>query len=94
MDAVSIIGSALAALRQRQLEPQSQQLLCDADDQWIDGMLVLEQMRKLKKEGIKHRAFEIEKNARSDKGDSSIYGITRMPNGTFSEVKIYICSLL
>ncbi|KAL7076498.1 hypothetical protein ACQ4LE_004351 [Meloidogyne hapla] len=86
MEAVGIIGSALVALRQRQLEPRAQQLLCDADDQWIDGMLVLEQMRKLRKLGITYSSFDIEKGARVRREDSSLTGITRMPNGTFSEI--------
>nr|CAD2187510.1 unnamed protein product [Meloidogyne enterolobii] len=86
MEAVGIIGSALVALQQRQLEPRTQQLLCDADDQWIDGMLVLEQMRKLRKLGIKHSVFDIVKDVGGTRKDNSISGITRLPNGTFSEI--------
>ncbi|CAK5120295.1 unnamed protein product [Meloidogyne enterolobii] len=86
MEAVGIIGSALVALQQRQLEPRTQQLLCDADDQWIDGMLVLEQMRKLRKLGIKHSVFDIVKDVGGTRKDNSIAGITRLPNGTFSEI--------
>jgi hypothetical protein len=91
MEAVSIIGSALAVLRQRQLEPRSQQLLCDADDQWIDGMLVIELMKKIRKERITHRELEVEKNTSVVRSDSSILGITRMSNGSFNEVcKCYL----
>jgi len=86
MEAVGIIGSALVALQQRQLEPRTQQLLCDADDQWIDGMIVLEQMRKLRKLGIKHGVFDVAKDVGETRKDNSIAGITRLPNGTFSEV--------
>uniref|UniRef100_A0A914H070 Uncharacterized protein n=1 Tax=Globodera rostochiensis TaxID=31243 RepID=A0A914H070_GLORO len=47
MDAMALVGAAVHALRQRNLEPKPQQLLCDAGDQWTDGMLVEEQIRKV-----------------------------------------------
>uniref|UniRef100_A0A183CL59 Peptidase_M14 domain-containing protein n=1 Tax=Globodera pallida TaxID=36090 RepID=A0A183CL59_GLOPA len=47
MDAMALVGAAVHALRQRNLEPRPQQLLCDAGDQWTDGMLVEEQIRKV-----------------------------------------------
>lgn len=84
MKAVGIIGSALAILQQRQLQPRAQQLLCDADDKWVDGMLLYEQMRKIEADGITHSSFGIQ---RIEKGDAAIVvGITRLPNGSFSEV--------
>lgn len=73
METVTTIGSAIVSLRQRQLEPRPQQLLCDAGDQWVDGMLVYEQLRRV----------QLEPNERIG---GQLLGITRMPNGTFADI--------
>ncbi|KAL3095880.1 hypothetical protein niasHS_005639 [Heterodera schachtii] len=92
MDATALVGAAVHALRQRNLEPKPYQLLCDAGDQWTDGMLMQEQIRRVDltdaaATGGYSAASAIRFNETTgERMDTSLLAITRMPNGTFTDL--------